>query len=918
MESRHSGRSASRQSVNRRLRVETLEDRAVPAYADFELSTLLPANGGNGTNGFVIDGTDNNKKLGIPAKGYQPLGDVNQDGVNDFLLVSGGNSSIGQIAQIYLIFGRSGGFPADLDLLTLDGTNGYVIDSAQVGDGAGALSSGAGDINHDGFPDIAIGAHLGTPSVDRVRAGQTFLVYGGLAHLTQFDLADGTQDGHCSLASLNGTDGFVINGVAAENYAADARAAGDVNGDHVDDLVIGASNTSLNGIGTVYVVLGRDSTTGPSFPAIVELSTLNGVNGFAVAGLDTGAMLSVSFCGGSDVNGDGKSDLVLGAPRADPLGRTDAGQVHVIFGQSTFSATFNLASLNGSNGFTIYGKTATDNMGTLAGAAGDVNGDGIDDLMMDARWLFGPNGGEVYVIFGKNTPFSSVLEISALNGSNDLAMTGVGALESRTPSAAGDVNGDGFDDLIIGVSAADPNGITNAGQSYVVYGRSSFGPNFQLSSLLAANGGDGSLGYVLNGFAPSTTSSSSAFVAGIGDINHDGFADVRIGSVNADSNGLTDNGQVYVVYGKVSPSLVAKFYVVNDAAQDKSFEYSAGGGSVETYGLNSGNTAPRGAASTIAGDKTWVVDANRKVYVYNTSGGLLGSWTAGTLPTNATVEGITVNGADIWIVDAQTDKVYRYTGAATRLSGSQNAASSFSLNGSNTSPKDLVTDGTSIWVVNDSSTDKVFKYSVAGSLQGSWTISTSGVSSPTGITINPANVSDVWIVDNGTDTVYQYTNAASRTSGNQSAAVSFSLAAGNTNPQGIADPPPASFAKAVPQPWTLPLAVDFSGIGGNDSFRTLNTIWLDDNAGRSWFVDPTPGNDSEFTSPGNQGEHHKIDLLTTLMHEVGHLLGHDHAGDAVTQESLGADVRPTLHGAYVGDADLDLVDSRRFAARLRR
>lgn len=232
-----------------------------------------------------------------------------------------------------------------------------------------------------------------------------------------------------------------------------------------------------------------------------------------------------------------------------------------------------------------------------------------------------------------------------------------------------------------------------------------------------------------------------------------------------------------------------KFYVVDDATQNKTYEYNASGGLVESYSLSSGNAVPRGAASTITGDKTWVVDANRKVFVYNVSGGLLGSWTAGTLPNNATVEGIATNGTDVWIVDAKGDKVYRYAGAATRLSGSQNAASNFSLNSGNTSPKDIVTDGASLWVVNDSSTDKVFKYTVAGSLLGSWTISTSGVSSPTGIAIDPANVSNIWIVDSGSDKVYQYTSAASLISGSQAAAVTFALAAGNTNPQGIADPP---------------------------------------------------------------------------------------------------------------------------------
>ena len=74
------------------------------------------------------------------------------------------------------------------------------------------------------------------------------------------------------------------------------------------------------------------------------------------------------------------------------------------------------------------------------------------------------------------------------------------------------------------------------------------------------------------------------------------------------------------------------------------------------------------------------------------------------------MEGIATNGTDVWIVDANSDKVYKYTGAASRLSGSQNAASSFSLNSGNTSPKDIVTDGGNLWVVNDSTTDKVFKY----------------------------------------------------------------------------------------------------------------------------------------------------------------------------------------------------------------
>jgi hypothetical protein len=245
--------------------------------------------------------------------------------------------------------------------------------------------------------------------------------------------------------------------------------------------------------------------------------------------------------------------------------------------------------------------------------------------------------------------------------------------------------------------------------------------------------------------------------------------------------------------GVVQGSQPTKFYVVNDGSFNRTYEYAARGDVTMSYNISSGNAAPRGATSTAAGDNVWVVDANKKVYVYDAAGGILGTWSAAGLNPSAQVEGIATNGTDIWIVDAKQDKVYRYAGAASRLSGSQNAVSSFSLNSANKNPKDIVTNGAHLWVVDDSSTDKVFKYTLSGSLVGSWTISVGG-GSPTGITIDPSNVSDIWIVDNATDRVYQFTAAASRTSGSQSPADSFALAAGNTNPQGIADPPATSGA----------------------------------------------------------------------------------------------------------------------------
>lgn len=205
--------------------------------------------------------------------------------------------------------------------------------------------------------------------------------------------------------------------------------------------------------------------------------------------------------------------------------------------------------------------------------------------------------------------------------------------------------------------------------------------------------------------------------------------------------------------------------------------------------------------------------------------------------------------------------MFKYTNAAGRRSGSQNAASSFRLNSGDTNPKDVVTDGTSFWVVDDgSSTDNVFKYTLSGSLLGSWTLGAG--SSPTGITLDPTNVSNLWIVDSGTDRVYQYDNAASRTSGSQSPSRSFALDAGNTNPQGIADPPSgtpvpsrarpftgayrpsgdlaALHGKSTQGTWTPKVTVGTKGSGGTLNSWLLNFVVPTMPGGAAAAVRPTP------------------------------------------------------------------------------
>jgi hypothetical protein len=229
-----------------------------------------------------------------------------------------------------------------------------------------------------------------------------------------------------------------------------------------------------------------------------------------------------------------------------------------------------------------------------------------------------------------------------------------------------------------------------------------------------------------------------------------------------------------------------KFYVVDDGnADSKTYEYGSGAGAPgESYPLVNNNAAPRGSA--VWGFTNLVVDVNMNVYVYSPHGELLGSWLAGGLDARAQLEGVAVHSGVVWLVDTQQDKVYRYTNAAARLSGTQNASSYFNLNTANTNPKDIVTDGTYLWVVDDSQTDKVFKYELDGALVGSWTISTPDASNPTGVTLDRGNPDHLWIVDAASDRVYQYDGAVTLTGGSQSASTSFLLSDGNTNPQGIA------------------------------------------------------------------------------------------------------------------------------------
>ncbi|ODG98676.1 hypothetical protein A4S05_07840 [Nostoc sp. KVJ20] len=456
------------------------------------------------------------------------------ESASDSFTYSANNGKLNNTASVNLTINGVNDAPKPkfisvLNLSTLNGSNGFVINGIDGSDNSGFSVSNAGDINGDGIDDLIIGAYRANPN-DQSLAGKSYVVFG----------SNSGFEASLNLSDLDGSNGFVINGIDAGDYSGiSVSSAGDINGDGFDDLIIGARSADPNGqdrAGESYVVFGSGSGFGASF----NLSDLDGSNGFVINGID-----SYDFSGGSvssagDINGDGFDDLIIGA--------TGAGESYVVFGSSSgFGASFNLSDLDGSNGFVINGIDRYDNSGSSVSNAGDINGDGIDDLIIGALSAGQQRAGESYVVFS-SSGFGASFNLSDLDGSNGFVINGIdaGDYSGISVSSAGDINGDGFDDLIIGAPSADLNGQYSAGESYVVFGSGSgFGASLNLSDL------DGSNGFVINGIDAGDYSGTS--VSNAGDINGDGFDDLIIGARRASpNNGQQGAGESYVVFGSSS------------------------------------------------------------------------------------------------------------------------------------------------------------------------------------------------------------------------------------------------------------------------------------------------------------------------------------------------------------------------------
>ncbi|MBC8404033.1 MAG: FG-GAP repeat protein [Planctomycetes bacterium] len=364
----------------------------------------------------------------------------------------------------------------------------FRFDGESSSDALGQAVSGAGDVNGDGVPDLIAGAWSADPGG---------MVFAGSAYV------------------YSGADGSVIyqyNGSAAyEEFGVAVSAAGDVNNDGFDDFIIGASGASPGGLGSA----------GSAF----VYSGFNGSLLYQIDGADVSYQLGSSVSGAGDVNNDGFDDFIIGADSARSNGLFSSGSAFIYSGA------------NGTLLFQYDGGAAWDLFGHSVSGIGDVNSDGSDDFIIGA-FSADPAGisaaGSAYIYSGANGSLIYQYDGSA-------AFDGLG----ESVSAAGDVDGDGNPDFIIGAKGADVAGITNAGSAYVY---------------------SGATGLLLHEFNGTQASSNFGFsVSNAGDFNGDGFDDVLVGANGAAPEGMANAGSAFVYSGATGALL---FQANGDDPQD--------------------------------------------------------------------------------------------------------------------------------------------------------------------------------------------------------------------------------------------------------------------------------------------------------------------------------------------------------------
>lgn len=486
-------------------------------------------------------------------------GDVNGDGLDD-LIIASATASAGpgraNAGMVCIWFGGAG-LTGTLDAA---GVAGRVPDVTVLGarQGDGLSSGGAlavADVNGDGIGDLLLGAAgADGPEGGRNAAGEAYVIFGREHFPPVLDLLiQGEGGADVTIYGADELDGLSAGG---------ALTAGDVNGDGIADLLLAAlaadgPDETRPSAGEAYVIYGRED-----FPPTLDLR-LQGEAGASVViyGAEEGDFLGYDGAlKAADVNADGVPDILLGAVGADGPENTRpaAGEAYIIFGRPGLPPVLDLL-MSGPGGAdtTFYGVRADDQL-TSGGAivTGDVNGDGIDDLIFGTAGGDGPENtrdgaGAAHVVLGRAF-YPPVIDLAVQGpGGADVTIHGATAGDSLTSGGAlavADVNKDGMADIVLGAGLASgpQESRQSAGEAYIVLGRAVFPAVLDL----AIEGEDGASVTIYGASGGDNLTLGGALLTA--DLNRDGHADLILGALLADGPGETRSnaGEAYVVFGR--------------------------------------------------------------------------------------------------------------------------------------------------------------------------------------------------------------------------------------------------------------------------------------------------------------------------------------------------------------------------------
>jgi hypothetical protein len=507
---------------------------AMPLAGD---SQVIELNNPDGVRVVALDGVAEGDRAGYSVSG---AGDFNGDGLAD-VLVGAYNAQRDGIfqGQAYVIFGTREAMPARLDLGSLDGANGFVLRGTQGKDSTGVALAGIGDFNGDGFDDIAIGS----PSAATVepQAGCVTVVFG----------RPGTWEAGTSLGVFTAALGVVFESVVRGEAGRGLSGAGDINGDGFADLVIGAPMTRNQygaSAGRVYVVFG-----GADWRGRVSLDTLaRDGRGFVLEGRRSGDRAGWSVGGGGDFTGNGFPEVLVGAPRMMNPKPLDTGEAYVVFGgRGPFQFDLSLFYLNGDNGSRVTGFLENQWLGTSVGAVGDLNDDGVSELLFGASksWPGGKpggtdEGGQVFLVKGAAGPQRVVVKLAEPDILRLIHFDGptAGDFLGWSVAGVGDADGDGLPDWLMSAHSADPSE-SNSGRTTLWRGKPTALLSRQKARVLSTADG-----WHFNGAG--RWQISGVKLSGAGDFNGDGVADVIIGAPGGSPTEGDQIGRAFLVFGE--------------------------------------------------------------------------------------------------------------------------------------------------------------------------------------------------------------------------------------------------------------------------------------------------------------------------------------------------------------------------------